>query len=199
MFLFEFCWLWIFSWIKLLWYYCSIWDKLERLDWLKQYHGEGLSFFNWKGYITQMHSLVVYVKEGLAFAFDSSLENSEYSYLCFQLALFCLVFCSFPSIDQCPHVCAQFLMLSSSGFLLFRELWSSFLAQFLLAFPQIQKECSFFIVQMVIILLLIDTVFVVIKEMFHGRMSVKLIPLLLLVMVNFVGGSRMKLIHIPFS
>ena len=56
MFLFEFCWLWIFSWIKLLWYYCSIWDKLERLDWLKQYHGEGLSFFNLKGYITQMQS-----------------------------------------------------------------------------------------------------------------------------------------------
>ena len=37
-------------------------------------------------------SLVVYVKEGLVFAWDSSLENSEYSYLCFQLALFCSVF-----------------------------------------------------------------------------------------------------------
>ena len=39
-----------------------------------------------------MHSLVVYVKEGLAFAWDSSLENFEYPYLCFQLAFFCSVF-----------------------------------------------------------------------------------------------------------
>ena len=38
------------------------------------------------------HSFAVYMKEGLAFAWDSSLENSEYSYLCFQLDLFCSVF-----------------------------------------------------------------------------------------------------------
>ena len=86
-FFFEFCWLWIFSWIKLLWYYCSVWDKLERFDWLKQYHGE-----------------VVYVREGLAFAWDSPLENSEYSYLCFQLALFCSVFYFF-SISRSMSSC----------------------------------------------------------------------------------------------
>ena len=34
-----------------------------------------------------MHGLVVYVKEGLPFAQDLSLENSADSYLCFQLAL----------------------------------------------------------------------------------------------------------------
>ena len=34
-----------------------------------------------------MHSLAVYVKEGLPFAWDLSLENSADSYLCFQLAL----------------------------------------------------------------------------------------------------------------
>ena len=34
-----------------------------------------------------MHGLAVYVKEGLPFAWDLSLENSAYSYLCFQLAL----------------------------------------------------------------------------------------------------------------
>ena len=34
-----------------------------------------------------MHGLVVYVKEGLPFAHDLSLENSADSYLCFQLAL----------------------------------------------------------------------------------------------------------------
>ena len=34
-----------------------------------------------------MHGLTVYVKEGLPFAWDLSLENSANSYLCFQLAL----------------------------------------------------------------------------------------------------------------
>ena len=36
---------------------------------------------------THMHGLAVYVKEGLPFAWDLSLENSAYFYLCFQLAL----------------------------------------------------------------------------------------------------------------
>ena len=36
---------------------------------------------------THMHGLTVYVKEGLPFAQDLSLENSTDSYLCFQLAL----------------------------------------------------------------------------------------------------------------
>ena len=34
-----------------------------------------------------MHGLAVYVKEGLPFAWDFSLENSVNSYLCFQLVL----------------------------------------------------------------------------------------------------------------
>ena len=41
----------------------------------------------WKDFITHMHGLAVYVKEGLPFAQDLSLENSVKSYLCFQLAL----------------------------------------------------------------------------------------------------------------
>ena len=36
---------------------------------------------------THMHGLAVYVKEGLPFAQNLSLENSADSYLCFQLAL----------------------------------------------------------------------------------------------------------------
>ena len=40
-----------------------------------------------KDSITHMHGLAVYVKEGLPFARDLSLESSEDSYLCFQLAL----------------------------------------------------------------------------------------------------------------
>ena len=41
----------------------------------------------WKDSITHMHGLTVYVKEGLPFAWDLSLENSADSYLCFRLAL----------------------------------------------------------------------------------------------------------------
>ena len=41
----------------------------------------------WKDSVTHMHGLVVYVKEGLPFAWDLSLENSADSYLCFRLAL----------------------------------------------------------------------------------------------------------------
>ena len=62
-------------------------------------------------------------------------------------------------------------------------------------FPSDSKGMLLFIVQMVIILLLIETIFVIIKKMFHGKMSVTLIPLLL-VMVNFVSESSLELIHI---
>ena len=40
-----------------------------------------------KDSITHMHGLAVYVKEGLPFAWDVSLENSADSHLCFRLAL----------------------------------------------------------------------------------------------------------------
>ena len=40
-----------------------------------------------KDSITHIHSLAVYVKEGLPFARNLSLENSTDSYLCFRLAL----------------------------------------------------------------------------------------------------------------
>ena len=75
-----------------------------------------------------------------------------------------------------------------------QKLWSKFLAQFSLTFSDL-KGMLLFIVQMVIIILLIETVFVTIKEIFHGSMSVKLIPLLLL-LVNFVSGSSLELRHI---
>ena len=42
---------------------------------------------------THMHGLAVYVKEGLPFAWDLSLENSADSYLCFWLALLHSVSC----------------------------------------------------------------------------------------------------------
>ena len=40
-----------------------------------------------KDSITHMHGLAVFVKEGLPFARDLSLENSKDAYLCFRLAL----------------------------------------------------------------------------------------------------------------
>ena len=49
-----------------------------------------------KDSITHMHGLAVYVKEGLPFAQDLSLENSVDSYLCFQLALLHSVLLLFP-------------------------------------------------------------------------------------------------------
>ena len=62
-------------------------------------------------------------------------------------------------------------------------------------FPSDSKGMLLFIVQMVIILLLIEAIFVIIKKMFHGRMSVTLIPLLVVV-VNFMSESNLELIHI---
>ena len=70
--------------------------------------------FSVKGYLplirkdsgTHMHGLAVYVKEGLPFARDLSLENSADSYLCFRLALLHSVSCFFflyrsPSLSLC--------------------------------------------------------------------------------------------------
>ena len=55
---------------------------------------------------THMHGFAVYVKEGLPFTRDLSLENSADSYICFQLALFHSVFYFFflygsPSSSLC--------------------------------------------------------------------------------------------------
>ena len=49
---------------------------------------------------THMHGLAVYVKEGLPFAWNLSLENSADSYLCFRLALHHSVSTSVSSIDH---------------------------------------------------------------------------------------------------
>ena len=47
-----------------------------------------------------------------------------------------------------------------------------------------------FMEQLITILVLIGIVFVIIWEMFHGRISLNLVPLLLL--INFVSGSRLE-------
>ena len=45
---FEFCWMRIFPWIKLSWHSCSMWDKLGWLNWIWQFHCEGLSPLIWQ-------------------------------------------------------------------------------------------------------------------------------------------------------
>ena len=62
-----------------------------------------------------MHSLAVYVKEGLPFARDLSPENSADSYLCFRLALLHLVSYFF-FLYQSPSstLCAIFDSISSN-------------------------------------------------------------------------------------
>ena len=68
-----------------------MWDKLAWLNWFWQFFCERLSCFKPKGFCyCHMHVLAVYVKEGLPFARDFSLENLEDVYLCFWLVLLLL-------------------------------------------------------------------------------------------------------------
>ena len=61
---------------------------------------------------THMHGLAVYVKEGLPFARDLSLENSADSYLYFRLALLHSVsYFFFSTINHLLKLYAQFLIL----------------------------------------------------------------------------------------
>ena len=65
--------------------------------------------FVWKYSAIHMRGLAVYVKEGLPFAWDLSLENSADSYLCFWLALLHSVSC-FSLLYQPPSTwCRIFL------------------------------------------------------------------------------------------
>ena len=59
---------------------------------------------------TDMHDLAVYVKEGLPFTPDVSLENSADSYI-FDWLYFTECLTSFSSIDHLLHLCARFLIL----------------------------------------------------------------------------------------
>ena len=63
---------------------------------------------------THMHGLTVYVKEGIPFAQDLSLENSANSYLCFQLTLLRSV--SYFLLSQSPSspLCMVFYSVSSN-------------------------------------------------------------------------------------
>ena len=74
------------------------------------------------------------------------------------------------------------------------EILIMLLSQFPLTFHQIPNWISPFTVQLMAILVLVGTVFVIIREMFQGRISLNLV--LLPVLVNFVSGFWLKLIYI---
>ena len=62
-----------------------------------------------------MHGLAVYVKEGLPFAWDLSLENSADSFLCFRLALLHLVsYFFFLYLSSTLLLCTIFYSISST-------------------------------------------------------------------------------------
>ena len=68
------------------------------------------------------------------------------------------------------------------------------LSQFPLTFQLIHNRMPYFITYLMTILVLIGMVFMIISEMFHGRISLYLVLLLLL--VNFVSRFRLKLMYI---
>ena len=234
----------------------------------------------WKDSSTHMHGLAVYVKEGLPFARDLSLENSADSYLCFRLALLhsvsyffflyrspsstlCTVFDSIsfkidevlsinPSAvfafgdfnnhhkgyltysggtDRSVELCYRFnisnnltqmvnfsalipdcdshspTLLDFYFFLLmlvFVLQWLSFhweilmilLFQFPLTFHHIHNKIPFFFALLMTILVLTGMVLMIIWEMFHGRISLNSLFLLL---VNFVSWFRLELMYISFT
>ena len=65
------------------------------------------------------------------------------------------------------------------------------LSQFPLIFRKTQNGMPHFITLLMTILVLIGMVFEIISEMFHGRISLN--SLLLLLLVNFVSGFRLEL------
>ena len=67
------------------WHSCSAWDKPGWLNWFLCEMWDLLLIQ--KASSTHMHGLAVYMKEGVPFAQDVSLETSSGSYYCFWLAL----------------------------------------------------------------------------------------------------------------
>ena len=85
--LLQFCWMWIFPWNNSPDILALCETKLDDLINPGNFSVTGYLPLIWKDSITHMHGLEIYVKEGLPFAWDLSLQNSVDSYLCFWLAL----------------------------------------------------------------------------------------------------------------
>ena len=110
--------MWTFPWIKLSWYFCSVWDKLRWLNWFWQYLCEGFFSFSPK-VLLFISSVLQFMGRKGPFAWDVSLENSADSYLYFRLALIHSVHSMFYLffLYQSPSsFYAQFLMLCQMTF-----------------------------------------------------------------------------------
>ena len=94
--------MWTFPWIKLSWQTFLLYVEQTWINQLvlSNFSKTGYLLLIWNDFITHMHGLADYVKEGFPFAQDFSLENSEDSYLCFRMALL--------------HSVSQFLFLYGS-------------------------------------------------------------------------------------
>ena len=66
---------------------CFMRDKLGWLYWFGNFSVRGYLPLIWKDFTTHINGFADYLKEGLPFARDVSLENSAGSYSCFRLAL----------------------------------------------------------------------------------------------------------------
>ena len=115
--LFDFCWLWIFSSIKLSWHSCSMWDKPGWLNWFWQFLCEELSSINLRGFYYSYawsHSLCEGRTSFCIGLISKKLYRSD-SYLCFQLALLYSVsyfFLLYQSPSSC--LCTVFDTISSN-------------------------------------------------------------------------------------
>ena len=102
---FQFCWMWIFLWIKLSRHSCSMWDKLGWLIDSGNFSVGSYIPLIWKDSITHMHGLVVYVKEGLSFALSFVWKS-----LVFQIVGWSLKY----YFDRCSSELAQVVPLPYS-------------------------------------------------------------------------------------
>ena len=97
--------------------FTNIWDLRSNFvdcESFLEWNYPGILPLIWKDSGTHMHGLAVYVKEGLPFAWDLSLEDSADSYLSFRLALLHSV-SSFFFLYQSPSsLCTVFDSISSS-------------------------------------------------------------------------------------
>ena len=111
----KFCWLWIFHQIKLSWHLAlcekNLDDSIDSVNF--SVRGQFPLIRNHS--TTFVHSLAIYVQDGLPFARDVSLENSADSYLCFRLALLHSVFYFFFLYRSPPScLCTIFYSVSSN-------------------------------------------------------------------------------------
>ena len=111
----EFCWLQIFHWIKLSRHLALFESNLDDSIDSGNFSVRDYLPLIRKDSSTNMHVLTVYVKEGLPFAWDLSLENSPDSYLCFWLALLHSVsYCFFLYWLLSSSLCMVFDSISSN-------------------------------------------------------------------------------------